>query len=213
MKTDDLISMLSTGIAPVDPRLLAKRLSIALIAGALGATLLTALLLGVRPDLAQVSATPLFWAKIAFPLLMLIGAVAVTSRLARPGVAPGGGRWVIALTVAVIWLWGAYVVVYAPPDLQLAAILGKTWRVCPFNIAMLSVPAFVAVFWALRELAPTRPALAGASAGLMSGAVAALAYCLHCPEMGVAFWGVWYLLGMLVPTVVGALLGPQLLCW
>ncbi|MDH1161872.1 DUF1109 domain-containing protein, partial [Pseudomonas otitidis] len=35
----------------------------------------------------------------------------------------------------------------------------------------------------------------------------------HCPEMGVPFWGVWYLLGMLLPTVLGAVLGPRLLRW
>jgi hypothetical protein len=31
--------------------------------------------------------------------------------------------------------------------------------------------------------------------------------------MGVAFWAVWYVLGMLVPTAIGALLGPRLLRW
>ena len=46
------------------------------------------------------------------------------------------------------------------------------------------------------------------------GQVAAtLAYSLHCPEMSVAFWAVWYVLGMLIPTAVGALLGPRLLRW
>ena len=78
---------------------------------------------------------------------------------------------------------------------------------------MLSVPVFIAVFWALRGLAPTRLVLTGAVGGLLSGAVATLAYCLHCPEMGVAFWGVWYVLGMLLPTAIGALLGPRLLRW
>jgi hypothetical protein len=55
-------------------------------------------------------------------------------------------------------------------------------------------------------------ALAGAVAGLASGAAAAV-YCLHCPEMSAAFVGFWYLLGMLVPTVAGALLGPRVLAW
>lgn len=36
---------------------------------------------------------------------------------------------------------------------------------------------------------------------------------LHCPEMGVAFWAVWYVLGMAVPAIIGALLGPRLLRW
>jgi hypothetical protein len=29
----------------------------------------------------------------------------------------------------------------------------------------------------------------------------------------VPFWGVWYVLGMLVPTVLGGLLGPRVLRW
>jgi Uncharacterized protein conserved in bacteria len=75
------------------------------------------------------------------------------------------------------------------------------------------VPTFIGVFWALRGLAPTRLRIAGAAGGLLAGATATLAYCLHCPEMGIPFWGVWYLLGMLLPTGLGAVLGPRLLRW
>ena len=40
-----------------------------------------------------------------------------------------------------------------------------------------------------------------------------VAYSLHCPEMGVPFWAVWYVIGMALPAVVGALLGPRYLRW
>lgn len=43
--------------------------------------------------------------------------------------------------------------------------------------------------------------------------MATIAYLLGCPEMQIPFWGVWYLLGMLVPTVLGALLGRSRLRW
>ncbi|WP_413773191.1 NrsF family protein [Acidithiobacillus sp. HP-2] len=36
---------------------------------------------------------------------------------------------------------------------------------------------------------------------------------LLCPEMGAPFIGTWYLLGILIPTVLGALLGETLLRW
>jgi hypothetical protein len=75
------------------------------------------------------------------------------------------------------------------------------------------VPVFITVFWAMRGLAPTRPRLAGAAGGLLAGATATVAYCFHCPEMGVPFWAVWYLLGMLIPTLAGTALGPRLLNW
>jgi len=46
---------------------------------------------------------------------------------------------------------------------------------------------------------------------LLSGAQAVLVYTLYCVEMTVPFWGVWYVLGMLVPTGLGGLLGPKVL--
>jgi len=69
------------------------------------------------------------------------------------------------------------------------------------------------VFWAMRGLAPTRPPLAGTAAGLLAGTVGALVYCLHCPEMGAPFIASWYLLGMLMPALLGAFLGRFLLRW
>jgi hypothetical protein len=41
----------------------------------------------------------------------------------------------------------------------------------------------------------------------------AVVYSLHCPEMGAPFIGTWYLLGMLIPTLIGAALGRTLLRW
>jgi hypothetical protein len=40
-----------------------------------------------------------------------------------------------------------------------------------------------------------------------------LVYCLQCPETTLPFWGVWYVLGMLVPATLGAALGKVLLRW
>ena len=66
---------------------------------------------------------------------------------------------------------------------------------------------------ALRGAAPTRLAWAGAGAGLLAGALGALAYALHCPEMAAPFLAVWYLAGMALPTLAGAWLGPRVLRW
>lgn len=213
MKTDDLITMLASGATPVDRHALAKRFCIAVLVGLATSTVLVMLILGVRSDLSTVAATPIFWAKIALPLCLMIGALSVVMRLARPGVAPGSGKLLIFAAVAAVWMGAIYVLTGTAPDERVAIMLGKTWRVCALNIAVLSVPGFIAVFWALRGLAPTRLRLTGACGGLLAGAMATLAYCLHCPEMEVPFWGTWYLLGMLVPTAMGALLGQRWLRW
>jgi len=38
-------------------------------------------------------------------------------------------------------------------------------------------------------------------------------YALHCPELAAPFIGLWYLLGVLIPAGIGALIGPRLLRW
>lgn len=213
MKTDDLISLLATGIEPIDTQQFARRLCLAMLAALLGAVGLTVLLFGVRPDLAQVAQTPLFWAKLTLPLTLMLGALVVFNRLARPGLEVGL-RWSgIGVPVLGVWFAAQLVLGSVPEGQQMGLIFGRTWRTCPFNIVLLSLPGFFALFRAMQALAPTRLRLAGGVAGLLASSSATLAYCLHCPEMEVPFWGVWYVLGMAIPTLIGALLGPRWLRW
>jgi hypothetical protein len=51
------------------------------------------------------------------------------------------------------------------------------------------------------------------AAGALAGAIAAAAYALHCNEMALPFLAIWYVLGIAVPTVLGALLAPRWLRW
>jgi hypothetical protein len=213
MKTDDLIDMLSTGAGAVDRHAGARRFGAALPLALLGSLLLMAVVFGVRPDLAIVARTAAFWAKLAFAFCVALGAVVTVSRLARPGVRVGAGGWLFALPVALVWIGGVALVALATPADRVALLLGHTWRTCPFNILLLSVPGFFAVFRAVRGLAPTRLRVAGAASGLLAGAIATFAYSFHCPEMSAAFWSIWYVLGMLLATALGALLGPRLLRW
>lgn len=213
MKTDDLIALLANQTAPIDPRMATKRFAIALLVGVSTALLWVVLVLGVRSDLSLAVRTSMFWVKLALPLCLLIGAGAMVVRLARPGLSCGGGRVWVGAGVAVVWLGAAAVLLQALPSERLALLFGLTWKTCVLNIALLSIPGLIGVFWALRGLAPTRLRLAGASGGLLAGAAATLVYCLHCPEMGVPFWALWYVLGMLAPALAGALLGPRWLRW
>lgn len=213
MKTEDLITLLATGAAPVDRHVVARRFGWALIAGGAGSTLLMSLIFGMRPDLATVAATPIFWLKVALPFFIGLGALLATARLARPAGTAGIAWAAAAWPVAAVWIGALSVLWIAAPETRLPLVMGQTWRVCPLNIALLSVPSFIAVIWALRGLAPTRLRTAGFAGGLLASATATLAYCLHCPEMGVPFWAVWYLLGMAIPAGIGAWLGPRLLRW
>ncbi|ONN66455.1 DUF1109 domain-containing protein [Herbaspirillum sp. VT-16-41] len=213
MKTDELIAMMASGVAPVDRRLPLRQMVQALTLGAVLSLLLMLKIYGLRPDLGVMLEVPMFWIKLAFPSALAVGAMLVLRRLMRPGLRVGATWAGIALPSLAIWTGGALVLLSSPAAQRLPLLMGSTWRSCPFNIALLSVPLFIGIFWAVRGMAPTRLRLTGAVAGLLAGAVATMVYCLHCPEMEAPFWGLWYFLGMLVPAFAGLLLGPRLLRW
>ena len=214
MKTDELIGLLATGAVAVEPNAVARRYGAALGWGAFGATLLMALALGgVRPDLREALRLPMFWIKLAFPGALFVAGLVAAMRLACPGWRLGRVPVALLVPVAVVWIMAAIELASATAPQRGALIFGDTWQECPINIALLSMPAFIAAFWAMRGLAPTRLAQAGAASGLLAGALGALVYALHCTEMTAPFLGIWYVIGMLIPTATGALLGPRMLRW
>jgi hypothetical protein len=170
-------------------------------------------LLRVRSDLAVAVMLPLFWLKAGFAAVMACAGVTLAARLARPGARLGAAPAVAGLSLLLLWLVALAVLELAEPSRRVGLMLGNTWLVCPWLIAMLAAPLLATNLWAVRGLAPTRLRTAGFACGLSAGALAALVYCLHCPEMALPFVAIWYVLGMLVPAVIGALIGPRLLRW
>jgi len=156
---------------------------------------------------------PMFWVKLAFVAFLAVASLLVMLRLSRPGLRLALLPGALAVPVLTMWVLAAFALMRATSAQRAELFFGDTWMSCPFLVALLSAPVFAAVIWATRGLAPTRLRLAGAAAGLLSGAVGALVYSLHCPEFAAPFLGFWYLLGMLIPTATGALLGPRLLRW
>jgi ABC-type multidrug transport system fused ATPase/permease subunit len=137
--------------------------------------------------------------------------IQLVGRLVTAGVLLYGGMRVIngSITIGLLTTFLLYLRRFFEPMQELS----QFYNLCLVNIPLLSVPAFVLAFSALRGLAPTRPTLAGAAAGLSAGAAAAFAYAIHCPELTAPFLGAWYVIGMLVPTAMGALLGRHWLRW
>jgi hypothetical protein len=213
MRTGDLIALLAADATPVDPARADRRFFIKLAGGAVLAVAAMLLLIGPRPDLASAAALAMFWIKLIFPASLALAACVMLRRLSHPGMRLGRAPAAAALPVAAVWIFAGLVLLSAPAGGRLALVLGDTWLECPFSIASLSVPALGLALWAARELAPTRPVLAGAAAGLFAGGVAAFAYALHCREMQAPFLAVWYVAGMLIPAGIGALLGRRLLRW
>lgn len=213
MKTEDLVKVLATRAGPVERNAAAHRFATALGWGTCAAILIMAIRLGVRPDIRAAALLPMFWMKLVFPLAGAACAIRIALRLARPGMRIGRAPALFAALLLTIWTAGALVLLHASAEQRDYLIHGQSWKVCPYYIALISTPVFVAAIWAMRRLAPTRPALAGAAAGLVAGTIAVAVYALHCPEMEAPFLAIWYVLGMFIPVVVGALLGPALLRW
>jgi hypothetical protein len=213
MKTDELVTMLASGEGAVARPSIGSRYTVALGAGAVAAALLMLGLLGVRHDLAEAVRMPMFWVKVGYVGCLAAAGLLAVLRLSRPGRRLDWVSFVLAAPVLLMWSLAAIVLAAAEPAQRADLLLGATWAVCPFLIAMLSVPILVATLWVMQGLAPTQLRLAGTAAGLLSGAVGALVYCLHCPEMEAPFIGSWYLLGMLIPAATGALLGRVVLRW
>ena len=204
MKTEELTVLLATGAGAVDSRLIERRVVTALGWGAAFALILMLSFLGARTDFSQALLLPMFWIKVVFAAALVLGGLILLLRLARPGMPISTALvWAVSPFIA-LWALSLFVLSNATTEQRLDLVLGQTWMVCPWLIAILSAPLLAGMLWALQAAAPPRPALAGAGAGFLSGAVATLVYCIHCPEMEAPFLAIWYVLGILVPAIVGA---------
>ena len=213
MNTNDLIATLAAEASTTQPASGMRRYSQAISIGiAVSVTLLFALW-GLNPELNTLAHTQAFWVKLLWLVLTCTFAAPVVLHLSRPGVTAGRSVWGIAASLAGMAVLASWQVVQVDAATGVQLILGESWKECSASIAALSVPLLAALLWMLRDMAPTRPALAGASAGLMAGSLASLVYSLHCTETAYAFVAVWYVAGIAVMAGIGALLGSRLLRW
>jgi hypothetical protein len=213
VKTEQLVSLLATRVEAVDRTLIARRCGWALGAGIVMALALTLGALHLNPTLSRYLHLPMFWAREVYCIALAVAGFFAVARLARPGVRLGWVRLGIMVPVLAMWGLAGIALLATPPEAHLRMILGESAAKCPFLIALIGAPVFIAYLWILRSFAPTHLRLAGAAAGFAAGSLGALVYSLHCPELAAPFVGIWYLLGMLIPMTIGASLGPRLLRW
>jgi len=213
MQTDDLISSLTADFKPTPPGAAERRLLLAVAAGAGVAFVIMLLWLGLRPDLAEAVRTPLFWVKLLYPSALATAAFFLIDRLSRPGARVGRLWLALAAPAAVVVALALGQLMLAAPDERLSIWVGQSAAKCPWRVLTLSIPTFVALMWAFRRLAPTRPGLAGLASGLGAGAVGAAVYALACDETAPAFLATWYSLGIVMAGAIGAVVGKRLLRW
>jgi hypothetical protein len=213
MKTRDLVARLARDISPVERDVVPRLLNRALMLGLAGSTVLLVALYGVRSDMPDLILTTMFWVRLVFPLAIIAAAMKLAERLGRPG-APLKFAWfAVALPIVTMLLAAGGILMATPPGYRLQLMLGTTWRTTTASVMVLSFPSLTAMMHAMKQLAPTRLALAGAGAGLLAGAQGLLVYSLYCSEMAVPFWGVWYVLAIAITTAIGATIAPRCLRW
>lgn len=213
MKTDDLIALLARDATPVKRRALPLRLVLLALAGAVLAFGLLVPWLGIRPDLAEAILGSTYWMKTVYTFGYAIAGFALAERLSRPGAKGWIGWAIIALWIVLAVLFASSQLMATAPDQMHAALMGSTWDRCPWRILLLSLPGLVLILVAMRRFAPTRPALAGAAAGLLAGGLGATVYGLHCEESAAPFVAIWYSVGMALSVIVGAVAGSRVLRW
>ncbi len=211
--TDDLIDRLARDLKPVRPEAVRNRLVLAVAAGSIVAVAGVWLFLGPRSDLIRALTSMMFWMKLAYTVAFAVVGALCVERIARPTGRPGLRLAWLAAPVLLIGVATMVQIAKAPAGGVRTLVMGGSAALCPWLIATVSAPLFLALMWAMRSLAPTRLRLAGALTGLTAGGLAASIYSLHCGETGAPFVAIWYSLGILAPCVVGALTGPRLLRW
>ena len=212
MKTNDLIALLASDtLRPQKP--VRQQLLRQLVLGAVVCGVLLFTLFGLNPQMDQMAVHPAFITKMLWLTALMGFSLYGLFRLARPGVGAGHTLWGIGLALLAMFSLGLLQLLQTDSGAQTAQWMGGSWQVCSVSITALSLPVIGALLWALRQLAPTRPVLTGAVAGVLAGSLAASIYSLHCTETSLTFFAVWYVAGMALATALGALLGTRWLRW
>ena len=211
MKTDDLIEMLSTNLEPVKRGDLRRTLALTLAAGGLAAIVLMLVTVGIRPDGSWFSGY--LFLKLLFMAILIGCGWVLLGKLIRPD-QDGRIQYVlIAGAFLAIVAAGVCALAFRPSAARSGMVMGTEWGTCALCIPLFAILPFAGLIWALRRGAPTKLRRTGAIAGLVAGALGAVAYAFHCPDDSLPFIALWY--GAMVGfcSLIGALLGPRLLRW
>jgi hypothetical protein len=211
VKTEDLISALAAdGKQRTN---LSRSLLAALIIGALVAGVAFFAILGFRHDIDSAMHTTRFLFKFLVTLSLASAAIGVVWRIGRPGAPLALAAWALAIPVLLLAMAVMMEMRMMPEATWMPRMIGNNMMHCLLSIPAFSIPTLAALLYALRDSAPSNPAMAGAAAGLVSAGIAATYYASNCMDDSPMFVATWYTIAVAIVAVVGALLGRRLLRW
>ncbi len=210
METDQLIRTLAADNAH-RARPVGFVLALALLAAAPVSVAMFFAGLGVRPDLMTAMHNPFFDLKFVVTLALAIPAIAISLHLSRPEASLHGWIWLLLIPTGLL-LAGIGSEMMMPQRLpMMTRLVGNNSRLCMTAIPLMSLPLLVAALIGLRHGAPTRPAVTGAIAGLLSAGLAATLYASHCTDDSPLFVATWYTIATGLVAAIGALAGSRVL--
>ena len=210
METDQLIRTLAADSAHRAPPV-GLVLTLALLAAAPVSLAMFFAALGVRPDVMTAMHNPFFDLKFLVTLALAISAIIVSLHLSRPEARLRGWAWLLTIPVGLLVV-GILCEMMLPQRLpMMTRLIGSNSRVCMTAIPLLSLPLLAAALIGLRHGAPTRPALAGALAGMVSAGLAATLYAAQCTDDSPLFVATWYTIATALVAAIGVLAGSRVL--
>ena len=210
METDQLIRTLAADSSrPARPVSLV--LALALLAAMPVSLVMLLAGLGVRPDVMRAMHNPFFDLKFAVTLALAISAVGVALHLSRPEASLRGWAWLLLIPAGLL-VGGITSEMMLPQNLpMMTRLIGSNSRVCLTAVPLMSMPLLAAALIGLRHGAPTRPAVSGAIAGLLSAGLAATLYASHCTDDSPLFVATWYTIATALVAAIGAAIGARVL--
>ena len=212
MNTHQLVRALSADLtASRTP--LELRFAATLVPGILVALALFAVTLGPRPDFVIAVEHARFLFKFAITLLLALSSALLVWRLVRPGAPTRSPLLLLSLMPALLVLAAVAELIVLPRAQWMPRLVGENAAMCLWCVPFFAFPILIAAIAGLRAGAPTRPSLAGASAGLLAGGIGAAIYAAHCPDDSPLFVAAWYSLAIALVAAIGAAAGRFALRW
>ncbi|WP_035647102.1 NrsF family protein [Bradyrhizobium sp. ORS 285] len=210
MDTDQLIRSLAADNAQ---RVLPVGIimALALMAATPVSTAMLLIGLGIRPDIWLAVRNPFFDLKFVVTTALAIPALIISVHLSRPEASLHGWGWLLIAPIVVL-IGGMTAEMMLPQRApMMARLVGHNSMLCVSAIPVLSLPILGAALFGLRHGAPSRPAVAGGIAGLVSAGIAATLYAAHCTDDSPLFVATWYTIAAVVVAGLGALIGRRVL--
>jgi hypothetical protein len=212
METDELIKALAA-----DTRRSGMSMNVAWSGATLAAVVVAAtvffILLGPRIDIVDAAQTVRFLFKFAVTITLAASAFGVLHFLSRPEA--DARRSLPRLAVAPALLAAGIVaeLVVSSSGTWSARLVGTNSLMCLTFIPSIGIGPLALFLFVLRHGAPSRPALAGAMAGLAAGGIAATFYAAHCTDDSPLFVATWYTIAIAALALLGAVGAHRFMRW